>query len=70
MHRTRKRLLARTRVRKTLALFTGGLLAAATLTLGSAPGGASPALTSALDAWSRDRSAVGPVLTALRDARL
>lgn len=38
MHRTRKRLLARTRVRKTLALFTGGLLAAATLTLGSAPG--------------------------------
>ncbi|MEW2063167.1 ThuA domain-containing protein [Streptomyces sp. NPDC007002] len=40
MHRTRKRLLARTRVRKTLALFTGGLLAAATLTLGSAPGAA------------------------------
>ncbi|MEU6953036.1 ThuA domain-containing protein [Streptomyces sp. NPDC045714] len=38
MHRTRKRLLARTRVRKSLALFTGGLLAAATLTLGSAPG--------------------------------
>ncbi len=38
MHRTRKRLLARTRVRKALALFTGGLLAAATLTLGSAPG--------------------------------
>ncbi len=37
-HRTRKRLLARTRVRKSLALFTGGLLAAATLTLGSAPG--------------------------------
>ncbi len=33
-------------------------------------GSASPALTSALDAWSRDRSAVGPVLTALRDARL
>ncbi|RPK88818.1 ThuA domain-containing protein [Streptomyces sp. ADI98-10] len=40
MHRTRKRLLARTRVAKTLALFTGGLLAAATLTLGSAPGAA------------------------------
>ncbi|MFE9375008.1 ThuA domain-containing protein [Streptomyces sp. NPDC006855] len=40
MHRTRKRLLARTRVRKTLALLTGGLLAAATLTLGSAPGAA------------------------------
>ncbi|MEW2169271.1 ThuA domain-containing protein [Streptomyces sp. NPDC007027] len=40
MHRTRKRLLARTRVRKTLALFAGGLLAAATLTLGSAPGAA------------------------------
>ncbi|MBT2429710.1 ThuA domain-containing protein [Streptomyces sp. ISL-112] len=38
MHRTRKRLLARTRVRKSLALFTGGLLAAVTLTLGSAPG--------------------------------
>ncbi|MEU9926148.1 ThuA domain-containing protein [Streptomyces anulatus] len=38
MHRTRKRLPARTRVRKSLALFTGGLLAAATLTLGSAPG--------------------------------
>ncbi|MFJ7412764.1 ThuA domain-containing protein [Streptomyces sp. NPDC098077] len=38
MHRTRKRLLARTRVRTSLALFTGGLLAAATLTLGSAPG--------------------------------
>ncbi|MFH9296847.1 ThuA domain-containing protein [Streptomyces sp. NPDC017520] len=38
MHRTRKRLLARTRVRKSLALLTGGLLAAATLTLGSAPG--------------------------------
>ncbi|MFL3866173.1 MULTISPECIES: ThuA domain-containing protein [unclassified Streptomyces] len=38
MHRTRKRLLARTRVRKALALFTGGLLTAATLTLGSAPG--------------------------------
>lgn len=33
-------------------------------------GSASPALTSALDAWSRDRSAVGPVLTALRGARL
>lgn len=33
-------------------------------------GSASPALTRALDAWSRDRSAVGPVLTALRDARL
>ncbi|MFI1190350.1 ThuA domain-containing protein [Streptomyces californicus] len=40
MHRTRKRLLARTRVRKTLALFTGGLLAATALTLGSAPGAA------------------------------
>jgi len=38
VHRTRKRLRARTRVRKSLALFTGGLLAAATLTLGSAPG--------------------------------
>ncbi|MFJ5049939.1 ThuA domain-containing protein [Streptomyces sp. NPDC088719] len=38
MHRTRKRLLARTRVRTSLALFTGGLLAATTLTLGSAPG--------------------------------
>ncbi|MFJ1798384.1 SseB family protein [Streptomyces sp. NPDC088180] len=33
-------------------------------------GSASPALTRALDAWSRDRSAVGPVLAALRDARL
>lgn len=33
-------------------------------------GSASPALASALEAWSRDRSAVGPVLTALRDARL
>ncbi|MFH8883127.1 SseB family protein [Streptomyces californicus] len=33
-------------------------------------GSASPALSAALDAWSRDRSAVGPVLTALRDARL
>ncbi|MCC8482897.1 SseB family protein [Streptomyces globisporus] len=33
-------------------------------------GSASPALTSALDAWSRDRGAVGPVLRALRDARL
>ncbi|MFE9459921.1 SseB family protein [Streptomyces californicus] len=33
-------------------------------------GSASPALAAALDAWSRDRSAVGPVLTALRDARL
>ncbi|WP_274029134.1 SseB family protein [Streptomyces sp. MMBL 11-1] len=33
-------------------------------------GSASPALTRALDAWSRDRGAVGPVLTALRDARL
>ncbi|NEE21425.1 PQQ-dependent sugar dehydrogenase, partial [Streptomyces sp. SID7499] len=30
--------MARTRVRTSLALFTGGLLAAATLTLGSAPG--------------------------------
>ncbi|PCG84457.1 glycosyl hydrolase [Streptomyces sp. WZ.A104] len=38
MHRTRQRLLARTRVRRSLALFTGGLLTAATLTLGSAPG--------------------------------
>ncbi|MFJ4965178.1 ThuA domain-containing protein [Streptomyces sp. NPDC088729] len=38
MHRTRKRLRARARVRKSLALFTGALLAAATLTLGSAPG--------------------------------
>ncbi|MGV0101023.1 ThuA domain-containing protein [Streptomyces californicus] len=38
MHRTRKRIPARTRVRKTLALFTGGLLAATALTLGSAPG--------------------------------
>ncbi|MET9094881.1 SseB family protein [Streptomyces cyaneofuscatus] len=33
-------------------------------------GSASPALTSALDAWSRDRTAVGPVLAALREARL
>lgn len=33
-------------------------------------GSASPALTGALDAWSRDRTAVGPVLAALREARL
>ncbi|MFJ4965097.1 hypothetical protein EES43_04245 [Streptomyces sp. ADI96-02] len=33
-------------------------------------GSAAPALTRALDAWSRDRTAVGPVLAALRDARL
>ncbi|MEI7031900.1 SseB family protein [Streptomyces pratensis] len=33
-------------------------------------GSASPALARALEAWSRDRSAVGPVLAALRDARL
>ncbi|MFE3475462.1 MULTISPECIES: SseB family protein [unclassified Streptomyces] len=33
-------------------------------------GSASPALTGALDAWSKDRTAVGPVLTALREARL
>ncbi|WEH42720.1 SseB family protein [Streptomyces sp. AM 2-1-1] len=33
-------------------------------------GTADPALTAALTAWSRDRAAVGPVLAALRDARL
>ncbi|MFI6643228.1 SseB family protein [Streptomyces sp. NPDC050504] len=33
-------------------------------------GSASPALTEALAAWSADRTAVGPVLTALRTARL
>ncbi|MEU9359638.1 SseB family protein [Streptomyces sp. NPDC048301] len=33
-------------------------------------GTASPALTAALAAWSADRTAVGPVLAALRDARL
>lgn len=33
-------------------------------------GTAAPALTAALTAWSQDRSAVGPVLAALRDARL
>ncbi|GGZ02530.1 SseB family protein [Streptomyces nitrosporeus] len=33
-------------------------------------GSAAPALTAALAAWSQDRTAVGPVLTALRDARL
>ncbi|MGW1465128.1 SseB family protein [Streptomyces sp. NPDC002308] len=33
-------------------------------------GTAAPELTAALAAWSQDRSAVGPVLAALRDARL
>ncbi|WP_327270036.1 SseB family protein [Streptomyces sp. NBC_01218] len=33
-------------------------------------GTADPALTAALTAWSQDRAAVGPVLAALRDARL
>ncbi|WP_328722656.1 SseB family protein [Streptomyces sp. NBC_00247] len=33
-------------------------------------GTAAPELTAALTAWSEDRSAVGPVLAALRDARL
>lgn len=33
-------------------------------------GTAAPELTAALAAWSEDRSAVGPVLAALRDARL
>ncbi|MFF7364580.1 SseB family protein [Streptomyces sp. NPDC008125] len=33
-------------------------------------GTAAPELTAALAAWSKDRSAVGPVLAALRDARL
>ncbi|MFE3514460.1 SseB family protein [Streptomyces sp. NPDC059166] len=33
-------------------------------------GTASPALTAALAAWSADRTAAGPVLAALRDARL
>ncbi|MEV0011132.1 SseB family protein [Streptomyces sp. NPDC051840] len=33
-------------------------------------GTASPALASALAAWSQDRTVIGPVLAALRDARL
>ncbi|WP_261989055.1 SseB family protein, partial [Streptomyces sp. wa22] len=33
-------------------------------------GTASPELTAALAAWAEDRTAVGPVLAALRDARL
>jgi len=33
-------------------------------------GTAAPELTAALAAWAEDRTAVGPVLTALRDARL